>query len=86
MGMFAKVDIPINHDFGITHVADKRFPDGYIRTPFGGFINHSYDSNLEIVEKEDTLHLITTKDIKKDEELTADYSPYYTTEEMADYK
>lgn len=85
MGVFAKVDISKNHDFGITHVKDSRFSDGYIRTPFGGFINHSYTNNLEIIEDEDTLHIITNRDIKKDEELTVNYSPYYTEEELANY-
>ena len=27
-------------DLGISHIFDERFPDGYIRLPLGGFINH----------------------------------------------
>ncbi len=85
-GLFAKKAIPKDHDFGITHVADSRFPDGLIRTPFGGFINHSYSPNCELYEDEDTFHARTVKDVVKDEELTVDYYPYYTKEELAEFK
>lgn len=86
MGLFAKSQITKGHDFGITHVADKRFNNGYIRTPFGGFINHSYNPNCEIVEEGDTLHVRTLTDVNEGDELTVDYRPYYTEEEMATYK
>lgn len=86
MGVFAKYDIPENYDFGITHVVDERFSDGYIRTPFGGFINHSFTPNCKIVEIEDTLHIKTIQNIVRGEELTMDYRPYYTDAELATYK
>lgn len=85
MGLFTQKPIKSGYDFGITHVADDRFPDGYIRTPFGAFINHSYTPNCEVVEVEDTLHIRTIKDIKAEEELTLNYAPYYTEDELANY-
>ena len=45
IGLFAKEDIPSDTVFGISHVRDDRFPDGYIRTPLGGFFNHSDTPN-----------------------------------------
>jgi SET domain-containing protein len=39
-GVFAPRDLPEGFDLGISHIFDERFPDGYIRLPLGGFINH----------------------------------------------
>lgn len=66
MGLFAKVPISKDFDFGITHVADDRFSNGYIRTPFGGFINHSFTPNCMVYEDGDTLKIKTIIDIEKD--------------------
>lgn len=85
MGLFAKVDIPQGHDFGITHVKDDRFPNGLIRTPMGGFVNHSYDPNLEMIEIDDTIRMKTIKSVKKNEELTVNYSPFYPKEVLDSY-
>ena len=38
LGIFATKDIKEGSDLGISHVYDKRFPDGYIRLPIGAFI------------------------------------------------
>lgn len=86
MGLFTKVPTKSGHDFGITHVADERFENGYIRTPFGGFINHSVTPNCQVYEEGDTLRIKTIKDIDRGCELTLDYRPYYTEEEIAKYK
>ncbi len=40
LGVFATQDLPEGFDLGISHIFDQRFPDGYIRLPLGGFINH----------------------------------------------
>lgn len=85
MGIFARVDIPKGYNFGITHVADERFPDGYIRTPLGGFINHSNDPNVEMYEIEDFLRMRTVKAVNKGDELTVDYRPWYKEEVLATY-
>ena len=49
LGVFAIKDIPQDIVLGISHVKDKdntgRYHRGYIRTPLGGFINHSTQPN-----------------------------------------
>jgi len=49
MGIFAIKDISQDIVLGISHVKDKdntgRYHRGYIRTPLGGFINHSTQPN-----------------------------------------
>ena len=49
LGIFAIKDIPKDIVLGISHVKDKdntgRYHRGYIRTPLGGFINHSTQPN-----------------------------------------
>jgi SET domain-containing protein len=85
-GIFAAKQIPKGFDFGITHVADSRFDNGFIRTPFGGFINHSFTPNCRLYEIEDTLHIKTIKQIDEGEELSIDYRPWYSDEEVSSYK
>jgi len=76
LGMFATEDIAAGFDYGITHVKDDRFQDGYIRTPLGGFINFSKIPNCEFIEFDGGFTFRTIKDIKSGEELTADYPLY----------
>ena len=49
LGIFAMKDISKDTVLGISHVKDKddigRYHQGYIRTPLGGFINHSTKPN-----------------------------------------
>jgi hypothetical protein len=85
-GIFVNVALPNGYDFGITHVADKRFANGFMRTPFSGFINHSLVPNCQIYEVADTLHIKTIKPINKNEELTIDYQPWYSDAEVASYR
>lgn len=50
------------------------FLNGFIRTPLGGFINHSEDSNLEFIYLDYGLFGIkTTKEVLAGEELTLNY-------------
>jgi len=49
LGVFAKRDLPEGFDLGISHIFDERFPDGYIRLPFGGFINHHEIPNCNAI-------------------------------------
>ena len=86
MGIFTKVDIVKGHEFGVSQVADKRFDNGYIRTPLGGFINHSYEPNAELYDDDDTIRMRAIKDISKDTEITVNYAPYYSEEILATYK
>ena len=76
LGLFATCDIEKGHEFGITHIKDSRFENNYIRTPLGGFFNHSKTPNCEAYEYEDLIKLKSMKLIKKDEELTVKYWLY----------
>ena len=82
IGVFAKEAIPKATNFGMTHL---QFGKNLIRTPLGGFLNHSDDPNCEKVKLKFTddknflfnkWNLITLKDIKEGEELTLTYTFY----------
>ena len=116
LGLYATEDIKKNSFIGVTHIRDEQFENKYIRTPVGGFYNHSNEPNVirmvsdvlprlkfgdpvdpkknirEEKEKKETLDdifyhlqeksdakymfLITIKDIKAGDELTANYNLY----------
>ena len=46
LGLFATENIKKNSYLGITHIRDELFENKYIRTPLGGFYNHSNDPNV----------------------------------------
>jgi len=80
LGLFANQDIKQATNLGTTHL---KIDDHIIRTPLGGFINHSNTPNCVKVELllSDGSHrkkwnLMTTQDIKKGEELTLRYTFY----------
>jgi len=86
LGLFAKEGIAQGANLGMSHVA---IGSGIIRTPMGGFINHSDDANtvkveLKINESDDPLlkvatkkwNLVALRDIKEGEELTVRYTFY----------
>ena len=112
LGLYATKDIKANSFIGLTHIKDKDFDNGYIRTPLGGFYNHSNEPNVRRVVS-DTLpnmkcgdqidesldvtkipdgkanrenlypnikgrymFIVSIKDIKVGEELTANYNLY----------
>ena len=80
-GLFAIDNIPYATDLGISHVFAVGFKDNYVRTPLGGFINHSDTPNCHKVQSHEdsalTYYILqTTKDIKKGEELTVTYTIY----------
>ena len=112
LGLYATENIKANSFIGLTHIQDKDFENGYIRTPLGGFYNHSNEPNVrrvvsDILPKlkwgdpiDDSLDaekipdgkasrenlypkiegkymfIVSTKDIKPGEELTANYNLY----------
>ena len=115
LGIFATEDIKKNSFIGVTHVRDEQFENKYIRTPIGGFYNHSNVPNVirmvsdtlpklefgnevdpnktteelkngksienrfyHLQEKSDAkyMFLVTIKDIKAGEEITANYNLY----------
>ena len=85
IGVFAKEAIPRATNLGMTHL---QFGKNLIRTPLGGFLNHSDNPNCEKVklkftneDKEPSYvfnkwNLVTLKDIKEGEELTLTYTFY----------
>ena len=54
LGLFSKTKIQKNSFIGITHVKHDDFQDMYIRTPLGGFYNHSKNPNVTKISS-DTL-------------------------------
>ena len=80
-GLFANANIPYGTDLGISHVFAVGFKDNYIRTPLGGFINHSDTPNCYKVQShEDSVltyyNLWTIKEVESGEELTVKYTLY----------
>jgi len=81
LGVFATRDLPKGFDLGISHIFDKRFPDGYIRLPLGGFIHHHEIPNCKaIVSEEDQqmgklshIRIQALVPIAKGEEITISY-------------
>ena len=73
LGLFATKTIPKNTDLGMIHFSYGKL---IIRTPLGGFINHSDKPNCKKLDLEDEWHLKTVTEIKKDQELTLKYTLY----------
>jgi len=84
IGLFAKESLKQGTNLGMSHI---QISDTIIRTPLGGFINHSDDPNCEKVKlyfKTDKRfkmdftkwNLVTIKNIKEGEELTLKYTFY----------
>ena len=46
LGLFATREIKANSFIGVTHIRDEQFENKYIRTPVGGFYNHSNEPNV----------------------------------------
>jgi hypothetical protein len=77
-GLFADVRIPPGTELGVTHVEDERFPDGWIRTPLGGFYNHSNLPNCELVgdltSSPERKVLKTIRPVQAGQEITCRYT------------
>ena len=86
LGLFANQKINKATNLGTTHI---KIDDTIIRTPLGGFINHSNTPNCDKAQLRMTSedlqghqyhykkwNLITGQDIKKGEELTLRYTFY----------
>ena len=76
LGLFAVEPIKKSTDIGISHVKDLHFANGYIRTPLGGFINHSSTPNCKTFTEGRLISIITITDIKEGQELTLKYTMY----------
>ena len=86
LGLFARESLKQGTNLGMSHI---KIADQIIRTPLGGFINHSNTPNCEKASLLMTnqfnpdhkydykkWNLITTKDIEKGDELTVQYTFY----------
>ena len=76
LGLFTTKPIKKSQNLGISHVADRHFKNGYIRTPLGGFINHSNTPNCKTFVEGRLISIITITDIIEGEELTLKYTLY----------
>ena len=77
LGLYSTESLYPGQYLGITHVANGRFENGYIRTPLGGFINHSDTPNCEVrTDVDSNLMLFTLRQILPNEELTLKYNLY----------
>ena len=90
-GVFTTKDIPKDTILGISHIYHDLFPDGWIRTPLGGYYNHSETPNCKLVTNNmdegfltEIKVLQTIEDIKIDKELTCTYTIWKATPEMND--
>ena len=46
LGLYATKNNKANTFIGLTHIRDEEFENKYIRTPLGGFYNHSNNPNV----------------------------------------
>ena len=76
LGLFANEHLVANTKLGISHVKDNRFENDYIRTPLGGFVNHSTTPNCEFYIDDNYIRLRTIRHINEGNELTAEYWLY----------
>ena len=81
LGVFAYKAIPKDIDLGITHIANTivgyHFPQNVIRTPLGGFLNHSETPNCMIEQEGQIWYLLTQDVISSNQELTIKYFPEF---------
>jgi hypothetical protein len=80
LGLFTIKDIPKGTQLGLTHI----FCDCHaqiIRTPLGGFINHSTKPNCKLSKLDGFNYLWTIEDIEAYTELTLKYTMYNPEEE-----
>jgi len=86
LGVFTTEDIPkgligvgwVEHESAIGAIGEELFPDGYVRTPLGGFINHSKNPNCTKVVQE-SLGVIWVRamcPLLSGDELTIEYTLY----------
>lgn len=74
LGLFSLQSIPCNVDLGLSHIMVE---GEVVRTPLGGFYNHSENPNCEkVLVSEGKWNLFTIKDIEPGEELTVTYTLY----------
>ena len=78
LGLHAQVDWKAGVLLGDTHVWNDRIND-WIRTPLGGFINHSEEPNCVKWCEDDKYFVKTIKEIPNGQELFLKYTFYNIT-------
>ena len=76
LGLFATQDIQSDTTLGLSHIHKPGFENDYIRTPLGGFINHSENPNCKTIKTDEYLYIKSIKNIRDGEELTLKYTLY----------
>ena len=77
LGLFAVKKIEEGKKIGTTHFdLNGEIWSGLMRTPLGGFINHSSEPNCVINKTSFDWNLYTLREIKRGEELTVKYETY----------
>jgi SET domain-containing protein len=77
LGLFATAKIVAQTIIGVTHHANEHSEDGFIRTPLGGFGNHSDEPNcFKLLMDPETWWIGALRDIEPGEELTWSYTFY----------
>ena len=80
LGLFARESINKGVMIGKIHVPDPNQEGEYIRTPLGGFGNHSDEPNCSKILMEDgSWRIFANRDIVGGEELTWSYTLYEIT-------
>lgn len=72
-GMFTDVFLFKGTQLGLSHIYDEDFPDNLIRTPLGGFINHSDTPNCQLIRLGRFLFVEVINDIGVGDEITLKY-------------
>jgi SET domain-containing protein len=73
IGAFASKDLKKGETIGLLHTIHKLHSD-YTFTALGRSYNHSYEPNCKNVKINNKRYLVAIENIKKDEELTGDYT------------
>ena len=87
-GLFTLTFLKKDTELGISHIVLNHDPkendDELIRTPLGGFINHSNEPNRIKVKKGNRYYLKTIKDVVGGDELTVKYTFYTIPKEITE--
>ena len=77
LGLYATMAIPNDTNLGLSHVKFSLSDKEYIRTPLGGFINHSDTPNCtKSGEGSCMITMKTLREIRPGEEITVRYTLY----------
>ena len=72
-GLFTNRKLEVGTELGLSH---KMIDDNLLRTPLGGFINHSEEPNVQKYQIGNDYFIKVIKDINVGEEITLKYNWY----------